>query len=423
MAHRAASGLGVYGVKVLDFERTVDNKVLSDEEAGLEPETIPRTSPLSKRSVAVFLLDVRSNKTPWYKESPMKYQVNPTGDFLGEEQWIWLETALKRSTAAVNIVVSGLQVHADRYFDGNAVEDWSRFPQAQHRLYQALMQSNVQAPIIVSGDVHMSEILRKDCRQRRAPGQQQSISTPPLTRMLLEVTTSGMTHSWGSGICARPHLSWTCESPWIKFSLTMGMHLAHWNGAWTDVVHMEQSQEGAKSGYQYSLDINFGEFEFEWEKRQVIVRILGEKSIDGKASLLHTVWDFDTLSGTRPITSRVLFDNHASSSPFEPFASETDWICASYRGQPSLMLKLFGVVSPVLLAALLATLPLLLPAIIALFLLRRRPCQQNRRIPRGSARHVSSRSSRDGCVRRTPAKDQPKSNGTSPNTVTQEDSE
>jgi len=343
--------------------------------------------------------------------------------FLGEEQWIWLETALKRSTAAVNIVVSGLQVHADRYFDGNAVEDWSRFPQAQHRLYQALMQSNLQATLIVSGDVHMSEILRKDCRQRRAPGQQQSISTPPLTRMLLEVTTSGMTHSWGSGICARPHLSWTCESPWIKFSLTMGMHLAHWNGAWTDVVHMEQSQEGAKSGYQYSLDINFGEFEFEWEKRQVIVRILGEKSIDGKASLLHTVWDFDTLSGTRPITSRVLFDNHASSSPFEPFASETDWICASYRGQPSLMLKLFGVVSPVLLAALLATLPLLLPAIIALFLLRRRPCQQNRRIPRGSARHVSSRSSRDGCVRRTPAKDQPKSNGTSPNTVTQEDSE
>ena len=72
------------------------------------------------------------------------------------------------------------------------VEDWSRFPAAQHRLYQTILSSGVAAPILVSGDVHMAELLRRDCRRRHLPN---SDSTEPLysaSRMLLEVTVSGM---------------------------------------------------------------------------------------------------------------------------------------------------------------------------------------------------------------------------------------
>lgn len=192
MEQRAAAGKGIYGVKVFDFRRPFGEELLSDDEAALEPLVLlPNHSDvppllLSDRSVAIFVIDCRSNKDPWKTGIPQKYWVDYEADFLGAEQWEWLQTSLSRSTATVNVVVQGLQVHADRYFDGNMVEDWSRFPLAQHKLYQTILQSNVSAPVLVSGDVHMAELLRKDCRRR--------ISTRNFSaaQMLLEVTVSGM---------------------------------------------------------------------------------------------------------------------------------------------------------------------------------------------------------------------------------------
>lgn len=160
-------------MKVIDFSRPRGQQLLSDEDAGLETGSIRDSvapTALSNRSVAIFLLDVRTNKTPWSKHWRRKYQLDYDADFLGAEQWDWLEQGLRKSTAAVNVIVSGLQVHADRYYNGNAVEDWSRFPLAQHRLYQALLRASDTTQggkpvVIVSGDVHMAELLRKDCRR------------------------------------------------------------------------------------------------------------------------------------------------------------------------------------------------------------------------------------------------------------------
>jgi hypothetical protein len=201
MQERAASGKGVYGVKVMDFARPSGQQLLSDEQAGLElldyaqnASSFTPPFPFSNRSVAIFLLDVRSNKTPWNKHWKQKYRVNYTADFLGADQWDWLEQGLQRSTAAMNIIVSGLQVHADRYYNGNSVEDWSRFPMAQHRLYQAILQSSSSTEgaastdyqgkpvVLVSGDVHMAELLRRDCRRTKDDDNNN-------TRMLLEVST------------------------------------------------------------------------------------------------------------------------------------------------------------------------------------------------------------------------------------------
>jgi phosphodiesterase/alkaline phosphatase D-like protein len=79
-------------------------------------------------------------------------------------------------------------------FDGNIVEDWSRFPMAQHKLYQMMLSSNVQVPILVSGDVHMAELLRRDCRQRQPykTNSNMMYANYSASRMLLEVTVSGM---------------------------------------------------------------------------------------------------------------------------------------------------------------------------------------------------------------------------------------
>jgi alkaline phosphatase D len=116
MERRAQAGRGLYGVKVLDFRRPRGQELLSDHEAGVEPEVSPLDAmSLSDRSVAVFLIDCRSNKTPWQKKNfADTFSLDYEGDFLGEEQWQWLETALQRSTATVNLIVQGLQVHADR---------------------------------------------------------------------------------------------------------------------------------------------------------------------------------------------------------------------------------------------------------------------------------------------------------------------
>jgi alkaline phosphatase D len=217
MDQRATDGKGVYGVKVFDFSRPEGQELLSDQEASIEPainiDASGDNTALSDRSVAIFLIDCRSHKTPWKKGFPGKYFPEYDADFLGDEQWKWLEAALDRSTAQVNVVVQGLQVHADRYFDGNLVEDWSRFPNSQHRLYQTILQSGVSAPVLVSGDVHMAELLRKDCRQLPIG------EGDPATRTLLEVTVSGMTHSWGTNICARPQLSIMCQIRWFQRDL------------------------------------------------------------------------------------------------------------------------------------------------------------------------------------------------------------
>jgi alkaline phosphatase D len=114
MARRAQAGRGLYGVKVLDFRRPRGQELLSDRAAGIEPDATGAVNitALSDRSVAVFLIDCRSNKSPWPRKNQLALDYE--GDFLGEEQWQWLEAALQRSTATVNLIVQGLQVHADR---------------------------------------------------------------------------------------------------------------------------------------------------------------------------------------------------------------------------------------------------------------------------------------------------------------------
>ncbi|VEU40387.1 unnamed protein product [Pseudo-nitzschia multistriata] len=140
MARRASRGAGVYGVQVYDFS-SAKGRLLSDADAGLDPDVIPDATYRDRRNdsgdnnggsssnnsdklVAVFVLDVRSNKTPWAKGFPERYALNPEGDFLGEDQWKWFETAIGRSNARVNIIVSGIQVHAPWFYDSNKIENW-----------------------------------------------------------------------------------------------------------------------------------------------------------------------------------------------------------------------------------------------------------------------------------------------------------
>lgn len=157
MYQRATQGMGVYGVQLFDFSRDPNasrnqqqGEILwgsgywvPEHEARIDPDVMKKNSNTTEpsystsHSAAIFVLDVRSNKTPWPKKNkasaafaatPQNNTVHgaytPAYDFLGEHQWAWFQSALSNSHAAINIIVSGLQIHPKRFpNDGNIVEE------------------------------------------------------------------------------------------------------------------------------------------------------------------------------------------------------------------------------------------------------------------------------------------------------------
>eukprot|EP00923_Selenidium_pygospionis_P023701 GHVN01041260.1.p1 GENE.GHVN01041260.1~~GHVN01041260.1.p1 ORF type:complete len:856 (-),score=221.49 GHVN01041260.1:548-3115(-) len=167
-----------------------------------------------QKSVRVILLDTRYNKHEW--------DIGPSGDFLGEAQWRWLENVLNETTSDVNVIVSSLQVLVERPF----VEQWSLFPQSFSRLMSTVLSSNAKAPFFVSGDVHFAEIGEVRCfpeiseahtasiwkasnlraysqsDEKQSPHSSRSHQTddeeatlfPLPTVRMMEMTSSGITH-------------------------------------------------------------------------------------------------------------------------------------------------------------------------------------------------------------------------------------
>ena len=198
-----------------------------------EPESSPRrrqqgvyaahTLVVQGRKITVILLDVRYHKTPyctWPARLPCDGE---TFDFLGEEQWAWLDATLRHSDSDVNLVVSGIQILPEWRWQGvqsntyarahtrtdvqkvcvcvcvflhartharahthtrthrdamymciyirmhacmhiRAGENWSRFPRARTRLLNLLLNSGARGVLLASGDVHFAEISRAVCQ-------------------------------------------------------------------------------------------------------------------------------------------------------------------------------------------------------------------------------------------------------------------
>lgn len=370
MAQRAASGKGVYGVKLFDFGREEGDHVVPESQACIDPDYISSSSSsreastctpeYSNMTVAVFVLDVRTNKDPW-KKGIDAYSTDYEGDYLGEEQWAWFEAAVANSNAAVNVIVNGLQVHSNIFPNPNIAENWQAFPYSQRRLWNAILaRSTFQAPLLISGDVHMTQLHRKDCRPRSAHN-----AAP---RPLVELTTSGMTHSWGR--TSTPFVSYNGESTrvsdWIEVTSSVVarffMHTLHQILPWrslvvssTDGLGINGGLEGAKQGLQYSLDRNFGELEFDWKDRTVTVRSLGEDP--SAPPLIAARISMDQLSGRSSSTG---MDHHSN--------DEDDWICVDYRGPASTFDEVLGYSSVVI---VLLTIFVVIPVVLPLAILRK----------------------------------------------------
>lgn len=341
---RTKKGYGVYGVKVFDFDddRISSDYLLSDEEAGIDPDVITARSKavnnvstksddmkeVQNKRVAIFFLDVRTNRTPW-KKGLDAWRPNYDGDFLGDRQWEWFEKALGNSDASVNVIVNGLQAHSYRHPNANLAEVWANAPTSRQRLYDTIIESGAQAPILVSGDVHMSQLMRKDCWQKENDANADGHSPSDThTRPLIEFTTSGMTHSWGTTYTSSQkfHNNWLRYYPMHIMSVTL-MSIAHWILPMPDLIdsshatkkNLERGEastdlnsnrlfenggaEGAATGKQYAMDLNFGEIEFDFDNRIASIRALG-KDINAPP-LLSATYSFDQLSGTRHMPGAI----------------------------------------------------------------------------------------------------------------------
>ena len=100
-----------------------------------------------EKRLQLILLDGRFNR-----DDP-----GETGDTLGETQWKWLEDELKKP-ARLRFIVCGYQFLLDR---DSVFETWSKFPQAQKRLFETIKRSEAKGVVFIAGDQHYGEVSRR----------------------------------------------------------------------------------------------------------------------------------------------------------------------------------------------------------------------------------------------------------------------
>lgn len=141
-------------------------------------------------TIQVILLDLRFNRSPLNRVSKSSYindrKPNNMGPYspvdqarasmLGEKQWQWLETELKKP-AKIKLIGSSLQLLAD--FTG--WEAWANFPFDRNRLFDFIKNQKINGVMLLSGDTHWGEVSKYE----------DNMPYP-----LWEVTSSGLTEEW-----------------------------------------------------------------------------------------------------------------------------------------------------------------------------------------------------------------------------------
>lgn len=133
-----------------------------------------------KKTIKLILLDTRYFRDTLMasKTKGKRYEINPDGDILGDEQWKWLKNELKTSTSAVNIIVTSIQFISNEH----GYEKWGNFPKARQRMLDLLAEVQPSFTFFISGDRHIAEVSK--------------MNVPGLKYPIYDVTSSGLTHTW-----------------------------------------------------------------------------------------------------------------------------------------------------------------------------------------------------------------------------------
>lgn len=107
-----------------------------------------------------------------------RYEVNETGDILGEAQWDWLASQLSDTSVNLFVINSSIQVIAEDH----GWEKWANLPHARNRLFELIASASPQGVLVISGDRHIAEF--------------SSLPIEGLSYPLTDITASGLTHTW-----------------------------------------------------------------------------------------------------------------------------------------------------------------------------------------------------------------------------------
>ena len=152
-----------YGVN--DGDSAYQHKAISKKiflEAIDEPEDSPRWNRNGvydsyyldeKQQIKLILLDNRYSLMPYSESLNAGFK-----DTYGEQQWQWIEQEIKEFSGRFLVFGSGIQFVNDSKYKGEVV-----YPDSKRRLYSLLAKYNQNGAIVISGDVHHSEINTDKC--------------------------------------------------------------------------------------------------------------------------------------------------------------------------------------------------------------------------------------------------------------------
>jgi alkaline phosphatase D len=115
----------------------------------------------SDQRVQLILLDTRyfrsplkkiSGKPPYRRMGKWTPDTDPEKTMLGEAQWQWLESELKKP-ARFRIIASSIQFSAP--FNGH--ETWANLPLERQRMIDLIKKTKAEGVVFLSGDIHSSE--------------------------------------------------------------------------------------------------------------------------------------------------------------------------------------------------------------------------------------------------------------------------
>jgi len=199
--------------------------------------------PAGKR-VQIIMLDTRYFKGPFIKDTRSKQEKIAAGNIgsmgnylpnedpevtlLGEQQWAWLEEQLKQP-AEIRLLVSSTQVIADQ----KAMDEWGNYPLERKRLLDLLGRSTTGKTIILSGNVHFTEIS----------------TTRVGDRKLIDFSSSGLTHS-NPGYAAADN-PYRVAGPYDD--LNFGLLEIDWESGPAPVVLLKAMDKQGVPVFQYRL--------------------------------------------------------------------------------------------------------------------------------------------------------------------------
>lgn len=157
--------------------------------------------------------------------------VAPDVTLLGSEQWDWLEFQL-RKPAEIRLIASSTQIIADE----KGMDEWGNFPLERLRLFDLIENARASGVILLSGNVHFSEISRQDA----------------LGYPLYDFTSSGMTHV--NETYARKRNGKRIAGPYVD--LNTGLVEINWVAGDSPLIHLKTIRLDGSIAFQHDLSLS-----------------------------------------------------------------------------------------------------------------------------------------------------------------------